>query len=317
MGQNVFNGLIKGQCANIEEACKKYEMGFNAKKIDQSWQDNDGRWIRSRSDVVIRTDTMVELTTSSVGRDYCVVQYKDAFAPVDVLIANNQAELVSGGAPNRGEQAFLVLRSEGAIMLAPGDSIQNYFVMRSSHDGSCKIEIRMTPYRALSGTTFALDASKPLAFKHTPNVEGRLAMARRTWRNVQESWDGFSNGAKRMIATPVTDSEARDFIEAVLSAKKDSTRAQHIADDVYQLFRNTGLGTRVPACRGTLFGLVQSFCEWGDLHRTIRSAKNKNEVAAALDAKLIADTAKKKQKAWGMALHLSKNTSIPTASAFA
>jgi phage/plasmid-like protein (TIGR03299 family) len=315
MSQNVFNGLISGKCSSVLEACKKYEIHFNAEKRDQSWQDDDDRWIRSKDVVVIRTDKMVEL--GGVGRDYCVVQYEDAFSPVDILISNGQAELVSGGAPNKGEQAFLVLKSEGSIMLAPGDTIQNYFVMRSSHDGSCKIEIRMTPYRAKSGTTFALDASKPLAFKHTPHVEGRLAMARRTWRNVQESWEGFSNGAKRMIATPVTDNEARDFIEAVLATKKDSTRAQHIADDIYQLFRNTGVGTMVPACRGTLFGLVQSFCEWGDLHRTVRSAKNKNSVAAALDAKLISDTAKKKQKAWGMALHLSKNTSIPTASEFA
>ena len=314
MSQNVFNGLISGKCSSITEACKVYEMKFHAEKRDQSWKDDDDRWIRSKDMVVIRTDTMVEL--GGVGRDYCVVQYKDAFSPVDVLIANGQAELVSGGAPNRGEQAFLVLKSEGSIMLAPGDSIQNYFVMRSSHDGSCKIEIRMTPYRAKSGTTFALDASKPLAFKHTPNVEGKLAMARRTWRNVQESWEDFSAGAKRMIATPVTESEAREFITAVLASKKDSTRSQHIADDIYQLFRNTGVGTRVPACRGTLFGLVQSFSEWGDLHRTIRAAKNKNSVAAALDAKLIADTAKKKQKSWGMALHLSKNTAIPTASAF-
>ena len=314
MSINVFNGLIKGACANIEEACKRYELDFTAEKRDQSWRDDDDRWIRSKGMVVIRTDKMVEL--GPVGRDYCVVQYKDAFRPIDVLIANQQAKLISGGAPNLGEQAYLVLESEGELMLAPGDSVKNCFVVRSSHDGTCKIEIRMTPYRTKTGTTFALNATKPLAFKHTPNVEARLAMARRTWSNVQTSWDEFSSGAKKMIATPVTEDEARQFIVGVLAAKKDSTRAQHTADDIYQLFKNTGIGTRIPACRGTLFGLVQSFSEWADLHRTVRQSKNKNAVAAALDAKLISDSAKKKQKSWGMALHLSKNTAIPTASAF-
>jgi phage/plasmid-like protein (TIGR03299 family) len=308
MSIKVFSGLGMGNCNSVAEAIKRFEFAFTAEKRASSWCDDNGNWITCHDPVVIRLDTMVEL--GRVGPDYALVQYEKAFDWIDVLLNNGDAKLIGGGCPNRGEQAFLIMESDGEIMLAPGDSIKNVFFARSSHDGSCKIEVRMTPYREKTGTTFALDASKPLAFKHTPGVHSRMARAKRTFSRVQISWDEFSRGAKKLIATPISDEDAKLFIKGVLDIKKETTRSVNIEQDIYQLFKNTGIGTRIPACRGTLFGLVQTFSEWGDLHRTVRKSHKKTELAASIDAKLIADTAKKKQKAWGMALNLRRKKEL-------
>ena len=40
----------------------------------------------------------------------------------------------------------------------------------------------------------------------------------------------------------------------------------------------------------------------------LRQSSRRDEVAAGLDARLVSDSAKKKQKAWAMALYLSKKS---------
>jgi hypothetical protein len=111
-----------------------------------------------------------------------------------------------------------------------------------------------------------------------------------------------------MVTVPLNEAEAREFIAAVLVSKSDepSKRLENLRQDVFTIYRDTGIGTRLPNCRNTLFGVVQAFMEWADIKRTVRKSDKRDAVSAALDARLISDSAKKKQKAWALALALSK-----------
>jgi hypothetical protein len=116
-----------------------------------------------------------------------------------------------------------------------------------------------------------------------------------------------------MISIPLTDRQSREFIESVLphdDKKGPSKRLENIRDDIYQIYQNTGIGTRLPKCRNTLFGVVQAFTEWADIKRTVRESSKRDEISARLDARLVSDSAKKKQKAYAMALWLSKQKSM-------
>lgn len=159
-----------------------------------------------------------------------------------------------------------------------------------------------------------IDASAPLSFKHTPNVGNRLAQARTVFKRVNENWNQFTAGIQKMIATPLSDPDARAFIEQITPSKAESKRVQNIRDEIYTLFKLTGQARHVAQCKGTLFGLVQAVGEWADYHRTQRKSKNKDEVAATLDARIVNDAAKKKQKSWSMALWMMNNKKLAGAS---
>lgn len=302
-----FRGLNMQGCDTYDEAMEKYHLDFPVLKRDLRFEGIDGEDVISpRNMQVIHGTTGAPLGV--VGLNYTTMDYPTALEPAAIL-KEHGARIVGGGCPNNGERAYLVLEGEGSIELSPGDTIVNRYVMLSSHDGTGKVEIRMTPWREKTGTAITTNAAKPLAFKHTRNVAARVGMANKSFKRVNESWDEFSDGVKRMVGVNLSEDEAKQFIAAVLpSAKAEaSTKLENIREDIFLIYRDTGIGTRLPKCRGTLFGVVQAFVEWADIKRTVRKSSKRDEESASLDAKLVSDSAKKKQKAWGLALTLAKN----------
>jgi phage/plasmid-like protein (TIGR03299 family) len=312
-----FKGLNMRGAASLGEAVEKYGMDFSVGKYPLYFfpEGPDGPKILSpQNEQVANGDNYDPLGV--VGLRYTKVPYPLAFAPAESLIEGG-ARVVGGGCPNNGERAYLVLESDGVIQLSRGDKIVNRFVMMSSHDGTGKIEIRMTPFRPKTGTAITYDASHPLAFKHTRNVNTKLGRAKTIFSRVNANWNEFSVGVQRMVSVNMTEAEAKDFIEAVLptstsgGAKREaSARLENIRTDVLVIYRDTGIGTRLPKCRNTLFGLVQAFTEWADITRTVRKSTRRDAASAGLDARLVSDSAKKKQKAWALALYLAKNTKM-------
>ena len=301
-----FYGLDYRPCKSLDEACKKYGFDFHVEKRPLHFPDNDGRpKLSPFNEQTVRVDGAQPL--GCVGLVYTVVPYRDAFAPVQQLV-DGGAQIVAGGCPNYGERAYLVLEASGSIILAAGDEIVNRYTFISSHDGSSKIEVRMTPYRAKNGTTLTHDASRPLAFKHTNLVGSRIQKAGQVFDRVNKSWTEFQGAVQKMMAVNLTDQEAKSMIDTVLGGdlNTDSQRLVNIKMEIYTLWKHTGIGTRVGRCKGTVFGMVEAFAEWADRHRTIRKSNKRNVEAAALDAKLVSDSAKKKQKAFAVGLYLSK-----------
>lgn len=304
-----FFGLDYRSCNSLEEACKKYGFDMELAKRTLNWTTAAG---------IVKTSPLNEQTVriyengneqalGCVGLIYTLVPYREAFAPAQQLVEGG-ARIVSGGCPNHGERAYLVLEASGEIILAPNDAIVNRFTFISSHDGSSKIEVRMTPYRRKNGTTLTHDASRPLAFKHTSLVGNRITKAATIIDRVNKSWKEFEGAVQKMMAVDLSDFEAKSMIDSVLGGdlNTDSQRLVNIKMEIYTLWKETGIGTRVGRCKGTVFGMVEAFAEWADRHRTVRKSNKRNVEAASLDAKLVSDSAKKKQKAFAVGLYLAK-----------
>jgi hypothetical protein len=142
-------------------------------------------------------------------------------------------------------------------------------------------------------------------------VNGRINRARKIFSSVNHSWDSFATNVAKMITVAVTDDEAKAFITNVLG-ESDSTRMENIKGDIYATFK-TGTACVMPRCKGTVFGLVQAFAEWADHGRTVRQSKRRtDDKAAKIDARLISDSAKKKQRAWATALWFLKTKKLAT-----
>lgn len=247
-----------------------------------------------------------------VGLGYTEQPYPEAFALAKTLIKHG-AKIVGGGCLGIGERAILILEAPGVFTLAPGDDIVNRFCLLSGHTGSDKIEIRMTPWRKLTGTAITFDATRPLAFKHTRKVGDRIKRAKRIIKSVNSEFEEFTLGARKMVAYPIKEKDARSFIELVMPDSGPggpSDKMLAIREHIYTIFTQTGIGTRLPYCQNTVFGLVQAFAEWADIHKTVRTSKRWDDRTAQLDAKLISDGAKKKQRAYAMGLFLVNNNKL-------
>ena len=174
----------------------------------------------------------------------------------------------------------------------------------------------MTPWRKLTGTAITFDATRPLSFKHTKKVSDRIKRARAINKSVLKNWGEFTAGVQKMVAYPLSREQALEFINLVLPTgdnSEASTKLENIRQHVYTIYTETGIGTRLPQCQGTVFGLVQAFCEWADIYKTVRKSKNRDDKAARLDARLISDGAKRKQKAWAFANYLVNNNKMKKA----
>jgi hypothetical protein len=215
--------------------------------------------------------------------------------------------LVYGGVQGRGQRAYLVLRAEGAIKLAENDEILNEFTVTASHDGSSKLMFMMTPRR--TGNNSILTFDRPvISFKHSKHVQARISLVSNILHKVKDRWLEFSESTQKMIQIKLTEPEARQFIKGVVG-DSESARAENIRGKIYDLYTKFGVGRAIPACQGTLFGLVQACCEYSDHYATVRKNKYLDEAGAALDSKALGNAAKQKAKGWSLALTLAKNKS--------
>jgi phage/plasmid-like protein (TIGR03299 family) len=301
----LYKDLRKPDSQTYDEILADLGISFPVEKRDATVPDNNGNACVIPDKVAVwRPDTDQYLST--VGRDYGLVPYHHAFSLAEVLLDEGDVQVICGGPLNRGEAAVLVLRGSGVLQLDIGDDIVNECLLRSTHDGTGKIEVRMTPRRLKTGVVLTTDATRPLSFKHSKGANERVADARKALRRMSTEWEQFTAAAKKLMAVRVTQDDARSFISLVVG-DKDNPRAQHIRDRVFDQW---AFHSMAPACKGTLFGLVMAFGYWADFDKTVRQPKRITRTAAEFNVRLLGDSAKKKAKAWAMAISLRDNKGL-------
>ena len=313
---HTYQGLSMRSFVSLDEAWKELGMDFEVGTAPLDYTVRLKNEAGEYEDRTIRSPREVQVYRKDDGRAMGVVGlvYRTMAHPVALEFARQLivggARIIGGGCPNRGERAYLILESDGNVAIGPKDNIVNRFVLTNTHDGTGKIELRITPFWTRSGTAFNPETGKPLSFKHTTNVQNRLASANKVMSRVNANWDEFSNAVKKMIGTPISEKEAKEFIEAILphTGEEAGPKLENIRSEILTIFRDTGIGCRLPACRGTVFGVVQAFSEYADIKQTVRKSDKRDRVSATLDARLMGDAAKKKAKAWAFALHMTKQT---------
>jgi phage/plasmid-like protein (TIGR03299 family) len=304
-----FIGLKAKQFTDLDEACEYYDLDFDVhlrpiRAFNPVTREYDIPVYDKQA--VERDDRTKPMYIATVGMGYHGMNYRLAFDVAQPLV-DAKFTIEQGGAPDKGQRGYLVIDTGEEICLGGDDVIRNRVTLTSSHDGTGKIEVRMTPYRPKSGATLTLH-ERPLAFKHTRNVTSRIQQGRTSLKRIQSDWAAFGAAAKKMQTIRINDQEAREFIRKVMpppDGKTASTRLENIWDDIYTTFKTSSTIRLLPTTKGTIFGAVQAFAEWAD-SRTPRDSKKRNAVAASLDMKIVNDGAKKKAKAWGMGLWCTK-----------
>jgi phage/plasmid-like protein (TIGR03299 family) len=100
----------------------------------------------------IRTDNNAVL---GVGKDYHIVQNKEAFNFFDAIVGGGEGILYeTAGALGNGERIFITAKLPDYIRVGNGDDVtEKYIFLTTSHDGSGSITAAFTPIRIVCQNT--------------------------------------------------------------------------------------------------------------------------------------------------------------------
>jgi phage/plasmid-like protein (TIGR03299 family) len=131
----------------------------------------------------VRSDTSAVLGV--VGDGYEPLQNRAAFAFCDAITDSGQAHWIGAGSTRGGARVHALMRLDREIKIggAEGEDVLPLLCFRNGHDGSLAVTVSVAPFRlaCLNGMLLPLQhAQRTWKARHTANIEGRLADARRT-----------------------------------------------------------------------------------------------------------------------------------------
>lgn len=216
---------------------------------------------------VVRQDTHVVL--SVVGSKYEPLQYSEAFDFIDTV----NPRYVAAGVRRGGREGYMVVQAVDTpnVKLLDGDDEADlYLVLRTSHDGSKKVEVAVMPLRGrcvnmmvLHG--FASGAPHRWGIRHTSTMREKLAEASLTLAHLDTYVRDLEETVRNLADVSVKMDDVRRMFEWVLPdrPRRDESVAQLM--ELYQHSPTNGY-------EGTGWGVVNALTEWLDWQRPSKSA---------------------------------------------
>lgn len=114
-----------------------------------------------------------------VGGTYTPVQNADIFKWFQPYLDKGEATLHTAGSLNSGRWVWCLAKlNRKPIEVVPGDTVEKFLLLSSSHDGSLALRVGFTPIRVVCANTLALAHSNKesalLRLKHTKMVHVTL-----------------------------------------------------------------------------------------------------------------------------------------------
>ncbi|MFH7012368.1 DUF932 domain-containing protein [Flavobacterium sp. FlaQc-52] len=170
----------------------------------------------------VRTDN--DTVLGVVGKDYQIVQNRDAFSFFDSIVGGDGILYETAGALGKGERIFITAKLPDYIRVGNNDLIEKYLFLTTSHDGSGSITAAFTPIRIVCANTLNAamqNKTNTVRIRHTSNAKQRLEQAHKVigisdMLSVQMEAI-FNNWAKVRI----TDNEVKKLIQSALVPNKE------------------------------------------------------------------------------------------------
>ena len=217
----------------------------------------------------IRTDNNAVLGV--VGKDYHIVQNREAFNFFDAIVGGGEGILYeTAGALGKGERIFITAKLPDYIRVGNGDDVtEKYIFLTTSHDGSGSITAAFTPIRIVCQNT--LNASlrnmtNVVRIKHTSGAKQRIENAHKIMglaNTLSDQLEGIFNAWTKV---KVNDREVRKLIQMALCPNKETLDLinKGAEDEISTVFKNTVEDAfayamvsdtqQMDTTKGTLFG---------------------------------------------------------------
>lgn len=252
----------------------------------------------------IRTDNNAVLGV--VGRDYEVVQNRDAFCFFDSIVGGDGIFYETAGALGAGERIFITAKLPDYIRVGHDDLIEKYLFLTTSHDGSGSIMAAFTPIRIVCANTLnaALhNKSNTIRIRHTSNAKQRLEEAHKLMGISNQLAAQMESIFNTWTKIRITDKQVKQLIQAALVPNKEvltkiqsgqedelSTCFVNMCEAAYE-YAFTNDTQLMPATKGTLFGAYNAVTGY---FQSVRAYKDSE---AKLKSLLLGGTAQMRTQA--------------------
>lgn len=214
-----------------------------------------------------RTDKNIPLGV--VKSKYEVVQNIDAFNFIDNAIGEGKALFQNAGCFGYGHKVFITAKLPITTTVG-GDTIDNYLVFSTSHDGTSSIDILFTPVRVfcLNCMPSALrEADAHIRIRHTKTAQDRLDFGSEMLRIAITYAKHSKELYDSLLTIKMSDNEVRDYISrlvltpaeyaTVASEAKDYT-IRKLFDKDWLTMEKTNISTRKANILSTIFDYYQT-----------------------------------------------------------
>jgi len=267
-------GQIVDQYPTSAEALQFAGMDYEVTKenLFTAAYHNDGE-LKDNTTVVkshfatMRKDTGAVL--GIVGKDYEIVQNKDAFAFFDAIVSGEGIQYETAGALGNGERIFITAKLPGYITVGKEDLIEKYLFLTTSHDGYGCITAAFTPVRIVCNNTLNASLrnhSNAIKIRHTLNAKQRLEQAHKLMgisNNLSVEMEAIFN---RWAKISITDKQVRKLIQSALVPNKEvlakiqldkedecSTYYKKLCEYAFA-YTMSNQTQQLPTTQGTVFG---------------------------------------------------------------
>ncbi|MBV6880486.1 alpha/beta hydrolase [Chryseobacterium sp. FP211-J200] len=258
----------------------------------------------------IRTDNNTVLGV--VGKDYHIVQNREAFSFFDAIVGGGDGILYeTAGALGNGERIFITAKLPDYIRVGNGDDItEKYIFLTTSHDGSGSITAAFTPVRIVCQNTLNAslkNMSNVVRIRHTAGAKQRLEDAHKVMGLANKLSTELESTFNHWAKITVGDDEIKKLIQLALCPNKETLN--HLQkgnfDDLSTVFKNTvddafayamiSESQQTETTKGTLFGAYNAVTGY------FQNVRNYKDNEAKLQSIVLGGTAQlKSQKAFDL-----------------
>ncbi|WP_448635415.1 DUF932 domain-containing protein [Pedobacter panaciterrae] len=272
-------GQVIKEYPTSAEAIIHAGLDYTVEKRPLFTYDSDNNTANSDTDIIIpeieipdffatvRKDNNAVLGV--VGKDYQIVQNRDAFSFFDSIVGGDGIFYETAGALGQGERIFITAKLPDYIRVGNNDIIEKYLFLTTSHDGSGSITAAFTPVRIVCANTLnAAMKSKTntIRIRHTANAKQRLEQAHTVMgisnKLSTELEDAFNHWRK----VSITDKQVLQLIQRAMAPNKEtlnllkagnnedlSTCYKNMVDSAFQ-YAMTNETQQMETTKGTVFG---------------------------------------------------------------
>lgn len=265
----------------------------------------------------IRTDNNTVLGV--VGKDYQIVQNREAFSFFDAIVGGGDGILYeTAGALGNGERIFITAKLPDYIRVGNGDDItEKYIFLTTSHDGSGSITAAFTPVRIVCQNTLNAslkNMSNMVRIRHTAGAKQRLEDAHKVMGLANKLSNELESTFNHWANIKVGDDEMKKLIQLALCPNKETLN--HLQkgnfDDLSTVFKNTvddafayamiSESQQMETTKGTLFGAYNAVTGY------FQNVRNYKDNEAKLQSIVLGGTAQlKSQKAFELCENFARS----------
>ncbi|MBO9676312.1 MAG: DUF945 domain-containing protein [Sphingobacteriaceae bacterium] len=254
-----------------------------------------------------------------VGRDYHIVQNREAFSFFDAIVGGGDGILYeTAGALGNGERIFITAKLPDYIRVGNGDDVvEKYIFLTTSHDGSGSITAAFTPIRIVCQNTLNAslrNMSNVVRIRHTSGAKQRLEDAHKVMglaHKMSTEMEGIFNEWAKI---KINDSEVKNLIQLALCPNKETLKNLQNGneDEISTVFKNTVEDAfayammsdtqQMETTKGTLFGAYNAVTGY------YQNVRNYKDGEAKLQSIVMGGTAQlKSQKAFELCSSFAKD----------